>query len=231
MHLLFLPHFPLHRADIVFLLGLSFHLLFLCLKTKKRWKESWETDYEPGGQVPSRLPASGHNINIGLAGIRELVNGLTVRPWAPFLSLSRRCLGQPSDAVTGVPFFFLHFHLKIEEKKKVGTPVNQASRRWLHHVGPTVSAWFFLLLLFPSHREEGRGRRKRRKQERYHGHGHLWNKVQDRDSCQIAWFLTSFSTLLSSLFFFIKKKKKREEKSGWWSQSWRSCSGRAKSTY
>ena len=105
-------------------------------------------------------------------------------------------MGQPSDAVTGVPFFFLHFHLKIEEKKKVGTPVNQASRRWLHHVGPTVSAWFFLLLLFPSHREEGRGRRKRRKQERYHGHGHLWNKVQDRDSCQIAWFLTSFSTLL-----------------------------------
>ena len=56
-------------------------------------------------------------------------------------------MGQPSDAVTGVPFFFLHF--KIEEKKKVGTPVNQASRRWLHHVGPTVSAWFFLLLLFP----------------------------------------------------------------------------------
>ena len=107
MHLLFLPLFPLHRADIVFLLGLSFHLLFLCFKTKKRWKESWETDYEPGGQVPSRLPASGH-INIGLAGIRELVNGLTVRPWAPFLSLSlsRRCLGQPSDAVTGVPFFY-----------------------------------------------------------------------------------------------------------------------------
>ena len=29
----------------------------------------------------------------------EEPNGLTVRPWAPFLSLSRRCLGQPSDAV------------------------------------------------------------------------------------------------------------------------------------
>merc|ERR1712048_27524 len=63
---------------------------------------------------------------------------------------------------TGVPFFFLHFHLKIEEKKKVGTPVNQASRRWLHHVGPTVSAWFFLLLLFPFARE----RRKRKKEEK-----------------------------------------------------------------
>ena len=74
-------------------------------------------------------------------------------------------MGQPSDAVTGVPFFFLHFHLKIEEKKKVGTPVNQASRRWLHHVGPTVSAWFFLLLLFPFARGKKREKTMKEKED------------------------------------------------------------------